>query len=63
MDFKRKSNKFPAKGEAAAEEGREKSPNSFDYLFNQSWEVFVVKKDQASEKFVGKLACCATAGV
>ena len=32
-------------------------------LFNYDWEVFVIKKDETTGKFVGKLACCANAPV
>lgn len=31
----------------------------FNGLFDSEWEVFVVKKDKATGKFVGKTACCA----
>jgi hypothetical protein len=38
---------------------RVKKRNSLNDLFNQSWEFFVVKLDEETGKFVGKLACCA----
>ena len=28
-------------------------------LFSRDWEVFVIKRDKATGKLVGKLACCA----
>ncbi len=28
-------------------------------LFSRDWEVFVIKRDEATGKLVGKLACCA----
>ncbi len=31
----------------------------FDRLFDGDWEVFVVKRDEKSGKFVGKTASCA----
>jgi hypothetical protein len=31
--------------------------------FNRDWEVFVIKKDETTGKFVTKLACCAEAPV
>ena len=32
-------------------------------LFGREWEVFVVKRDEATGKLVGKTACCALAPV
>lgn len=34
-----------------------------DKLFESDWEVFVVKFDKATGKYVGRTACCATARV
>lgn len=32
-------------------------------ILEKDWEVFVIKYDEASGKFVGKTACCALASV
>ena len=32
-------------------------------LFNPEWEVFVVKRDDATGKYVGKFAACANCAV
>lgn len=32
-------------------------------FFNSKWEVFVVKRDEATGKFVGKFAACALCSV
>jgi len=37
--------------------------SSFDPLFDTDWEVFVIKRDKATGKLVGKTACCALARV
>jgi hypothetical protein len=37
--------------------------SSFDSLFDSDWEVFVIKRDKATGKLVGKTACCASAKV
>lgn len=33
--------------------------SSLNDIFNQSWEVFVVKLDEKTGKYIGKVACCA----
>ena len=35
----------------------------FMNLFDQDWEVFVIKKDQSTGEFIWKTACCAFAKV
>ena len=35
----------------------------FNSLFDSEWEVFVIKKDKLTGKFVGKTACCALSPV
>jgi hypothetical protein len=40
-------------------ECRENSTNPTKDIFDQDWEVFVVKYDMETEKFIGKTACCA----
>ncbi len=37
----------------------EKKRAFYDKLFNSEWEVFVIKRDNKTEKFVGKTVCCA----
>lgn len=32
-------------------------------LFDREWEVFVIKRDEATGKLIGKTACCALAPV
>jgi hypothetical protein len=32
-------------------------------LFDREWEVFVIKKDEATGKLIGKTACCALSPV
>jgi hypothetical protein len=36
---------------------------TFDALFESEWEVFVIKRDEATGKLVGRTACCALARV
>lgn len=36
---------------------------TFDSLFESDWEVFVIKRDEATGKLVGRTACCALAKV
>lgn len=36
---------------------------TFDSLFESEWEVFVIKRDEATGKLVGRTACCALARV
>jgi len=32
-------------------------------LFDREWEVFVIKRDEATGKLIGKTACCALSPV
>jgi thymidylate kinase len=41
----------------------EKTRKLYDRLFDGDWEVFVIKKDEATEKLIGKTACCALSPV
>ena len=41
----------------------EKTRKLYDRLFERDWEVFVVKKDEATGKLVGRTACCALSSV
>jgi hypothetical protein len=43
--------------------GKRSASSSFDSLFASDWEVFVIKRDKATGKLVGKTACCALAKV
>ncbi len=42
---------------------QEKTRKLYDRLFDTEWEVFVIKKDETTGKFVGRVACCASAPV
>jgi hypothetical protein len=35
----------------------------YDKFFNEEWEVFVVKRNEETEEFVGKFAACALCSV
>ncbi len=35
----------------------------YDKFFNSDWEVFVVKRDEETGKYVGKVAACALCSV
>lgn len=37
----------------------EETRKFYDKFFNGNWNVFVVKKDEATGQFVGKTVCCA----
>ena len=38
---------------------QDKTRKFYDRLFESEWEVFVIKKDEATGKLIGKTACCA----
>jgi len=54
---------FSESGAANDAVGSDRSDESCDTIFECDWEVFVVKYDQTTGKFVGKTACCALAAV
>ena len=37
----------------------EKTRKLYDRLFDRDWEVFVIKKDEATGKLIGRTSCCA----
>jgi hypothetical protein len=40
-----------------------KSRKFYDRLFDREWEVFVIKRDAATGKLIGRTACCALSPV
>ncbi len=42
---------------------QDKTRKFYDWLFDSEWEVFVIKKDEATGKLVGRTACCALSPV
>lgn len=42
---------------------QDKSRKFYDRLFDREWEVFVIKRDEATGKLIGKTACCALSPV
>ncbi len=41
----------------------EKTGKLYDRLFDRDWEVFIIKKEDATGKLIGKTACCALSPV
>lgn len=59
MNFQKDRNKLDR---ILLEESKKEEPatkNRLEKLFEQSWEVFVVKWDNKTESYVGRIACCA----
>ena len=42
---------------------QDKSRKFYDRLFDSEWEVFVIKRDAATGKLIGRTACCALSPV
>ncbi len=55
--------KFKAGCRATSSNNVEKNTESNKDLFDREWEVFVIKRDKATGKLVGKTACCALSPV
>lgn len=59
MNFQTARNKTSGENYQESEKEKNKTGSRFNDLFNRSWEVFVIKWDRETEKYIGKVACCA----
>ncbi|HRH41688.1 MAG TPA: hypothetical protein PKY82_08605 [Pyrinomonadaceae bacterium] len=59
MDCRTNQNLICPENQAQNKTEKTTTESSFDDIFNQTWEVFVVKLDEETGKHIGKVACCA----
>ena len=55
--------KFRAGCRTTSSHNSETNAKSKKDLFDREWEVFVIKRDEATGKLIGKTACCALSPV
>lgn len=59
MNFNRERKRTFTKNDETKETDKAENHSRSDDLFSKKWEAFVVKKDNVTREFVGKLAGCA----
>ncbi len=55
--------KFKAGWRRASSTNAGENAESNKSLFDREWEVFVIKREEATGKLIGKTACCALSPV
>lgn len=59
MNFQKAKNKDTAQEYENSKRDEEKTGSRLNELFSRSWEVFVIKRDEKTDQYIGKVACCA----